>query len=110
MVTRIDTVVVGAGHAGLAVSRLLTGVGHDHVVIDRGGVAESWRSERWDSLRLLGPSWMLRLPGSRYDGPERDGYLTVAQFVGHLEQYAAGLPVETGRAVQSVDAVGDGYR
>ncbi|GAA1969588.1 NAD(P)/FAD-dependent oxidoreductase [Nocardioides panacihumi] len=110
MVTRIDTVVVGAGHAGLAVSRLLTSAGRDHVVLDRGRVAESWRTERWESLRLLGPSWMVRLPGWRYDGPERDGYLTLSQLVGHLEEYAAGLPVETGRTVQSVDAVGDGYR
>ncbi len=59
----IDTVVIGAGHAGLAVSRLLTEAGRDHVVLDRGRVAERWRTERWDSLRLLTPNWMTRLPG-----------------------------------------------
>ena len=58
-----DTVVIGAGHAGLAVSRCLTDAGVDHVVLDRGRVAERWRSERWDSLRLLTPNWMTRLPG-----------------------------------------------
>lgn len=110
MVTHVDTLVVGAGHAGLAVSHLLTGAGRDHVVLERGRVAESWRSERWDSLRLLAPSWMCRLPGWRYDGPDRDGYMTVAQLAGHLEEYAAGLPVETGTTVHSVDTVGDGYR
>jgi putative flavoprotein involved in K+ transport len=60
--TRIDTVVIGAGHAGLAVSRLLTVAGCEHVVLDRGRVAERWRSERWDSLHLLSPNW---LAGSR---------------------------------------------
>ncbi|MDH2414855.1 NAD(P)/FAD-dependent oxidoreductase [Nocardioides sp. CER19] len=110
MVSHVDTVVVGAGHAGLAVSRLLTGAGRDHVVLDRGRVAESWRSERWDSLRLLAPSWMCRLPGWRYDGPDQDGYLSAAELVRHLEAYAAAAPVETGRDVRSVDAADDGYR
>ena len=59
----IDTVVIGAGHAGLAVSRLLTLAGREHVVLDRGRVGERWRTERWDSLHLLTPSWMTRLPG-----------------------------------------------
>ena len=61
--TTIDTVVIGAGHAGLAVSRLLSSAGRDHVVLDRGRVGERWRTERWDSLHLLTPSWMTRLPG-----------------------------------------------
>ena len=110
MVTHVDTIVVGAGHAGLAVSRLLTSAGRDHVVLERGRVAESWRTERWESLRLLAPNWMCRLPGWHFEGHDRDGFMTVAQLVGHLEEYAVGLPVETGRAVHSVDAVGDGYR
>jgi putative flavoprotein involved in K+ transport len=59
----IDTVVIGAGHAGLAVSRLLVMEGRDHVVLDRGRIAESWRTARWDSLHLLTPNWMARLPG-----------------------------------------------
>ena len=73
---RIDTIIVGAGHAGLAVSRLLTDAGHDHVVLDRGRVAERWRTERWDSLHLLTPNWMTRLPGWRYTGADPDGYLS----------------------------------
>lgn len=110
MVTHVDTVVVGAGHAGLAVSHLLTSAGRDHVVLERGRVAESWRSERWESLRLLAPSWMCRLPGWRYTGPDPHGYLPVDRLVGHLEEYAAGVPVETGTGVQALDAVGDGFR
>lgn len=87
--TTTDTVVVGAGHAGLAVSRLLTDAGRDHVVLDRGRVADRWRTERWDSLHLLTPSWMTRLPGWSYAGPDPDGYLGVGSFVGYLEAYAA---------------------
>jgi putative flavoprotein involved in K+ transport len=84
----IDTVVVGAGHAGLAVSRLLTEAGRDHVVLDRGRVGERWRSERWDSLRLLSPNWMMRLPGLDYQGSDPDGFMSARRFVHHLEQYA----------------------
>ena len=93
--TTLDTVVVGAGHAGLAVSRLLTDAGRDHVVLDRGRIGERWRSERWDSLHLLTPSWMTRLPGWSYTGPDPDGYLSAGQFVGLLDAYAAsfGAPV-----------------
>ena len=69
VMTTIDTVVIGAGHAGLAVSRLLTGAGRDHVVLDRGRVGERWRTERWDSLHLLTPSWLTRLPHWQYAGP-----------------------------------------
>ena len=86
---RVDTIIVGAGHAGLAVSRLLTDAGRDHVVLDRGRVAERWRSERWDSLHLLTPNWMTRLPGWCYTGPDPDGYLSSAELIQHLERYAA---------------------
>ena len=97
---RIDTLIVGAGHAGLAVSRLLTAAGHDHVVLDRGRVAE-----RWDSLHLLTPSWMTRLPGWCYSGPDPDGYLSSAELVGHLERYAASFesPVITDTAVLQIE-------
>ena len=87
--TRTDTVVIGAGHAGLAVSRLLTGAGHEHVVLERGRVGERWRTERWDSLRLLTPNWMTRLPGWAYCGPDPDGYLSACGFVGLLDRYAS---------------------
>ena len=66
-------VIIGAGQAGLAVSHLLTAASIDHVVLERGRTAERWRSQRWDSLRLLTPNWMSRLPGWSYrgDGPRR---------------------------------------
>jgi putative flavoprotein involved in K+ transport len=109
----IDTVVIGAGHAGLAVSRLLTDAGCDHVVLDRGRVAERWRTERWDSLHLLSPNWMTRLPGWYNGGSEPEGFMSVAGFVRHLERYAEsfGAPVVGGTTVQDLrQANSGGYR
>ena len=102
--TAIDTVVIGAGHAGLAVSHLMGKVGRDHVVLDRGRVAESWRSERWDSLRLLTPRWMTRLPGRRHLGADQEGFMAVPELVDYLEGYAAdsGAPLELGHEVLEV--------
>ena len=102
--TAINTVVIGAGHAGLAVSHLLGKVGRDHVVLDRGRVAESWRSERWDSLRLLTPRWMTRLPGRRHLGADQEGFMAVPELVEFLEGYAAdsGAPLELGQEVLEV--------
>jgi len=63
---RADVLVIGAGHNGLAMSHELGRRGIDHVLLERGEVAHAWRTERWDSLRLLTPNWMCRLPGHRY--------------------------------------------
>ena len=68
MPERIETVIIGGGQAGLALSYCLTRLGHEHVVLERGRLAERWRSERWDSLTLLSPNWMTQLPGGRYQG------------------------------------------
>lgn len=108
---QIDTVVVGAGHAGLAVSRLLTQEGREHVVLDRGRVGERWRSERWDSLHLLTPNWMTRLPGWYYSGPDPEGFLPAARFVRHLQRYADSFdaPVLTGTDVRALRPAPDGY-
>ena len=80
----IDTIVIGAGQAGLAASRCLTDRGVDHVVLERGRVAERWRSERWDSLRLLTPNWMTRLPGWSYAGPDPHGFMTAAEVAAYF--------------------------
>jgi putative flavoprotein involved in K+ transport len=106
---RIDTLVIGAGHAGLAVSRLLTLAGREHVVLDRGRVGERWRSERWDSLHLLTPSWLTRLPGWDPEG-DPDAFVSAARFVDQLGRYAASFdaPVVTGATVRRLTAGPDG--
>ncbi len=83
----LDAVVIGAGHAGLAVSRRLADAGIEHVVLERGEIAESWRAQRWDSFTLNTPSSMNRLPG----GPEAadpDGFLGRDAWIAELEAYA----------------------
>lgn len=105
----MPVVVVGAGHSGLAMSRRLAERSIDHVVLERGEVAHSWRTQRWDSLRLLTPNWLTRLPGYAYDGPDPDGYLSAAEVAGLIEKYAVGAPVLTATTVTSVRAGGEGY-
>ncbi|WP_327001603.1 NAD(P)-binding domain-containing protein [Dactylosporangium sp. NBC_01737] len=107
----VTTVVIGAGHAGLAASHFLRERSIDHVVLERGEVANSWRRERWDSLRLLTPNWQSRLPGHRYEGPDPDGYMTMGEVVDFVERFAAvtGAPVRTGTEVTSVRRTDDGY-
>jgi len=108
----VDTMVIGAGHAGLAVSRCLTDRGIEHVVLERGRLAERWRSARWDSFRLLTPNWLTRLPGRVYDGPDPDGFMGSAELVGQLEAYAAGFaaPVLDRTPVTDVRPEADGYQ
>ncbi len=108
---RTTTVIVGAGHAGLAMSRCLTERAIDHVVLERGQVANSWRTERWDSLRLLTPNWQSRLPGYGYQGDDPDRYRTMSETVAFIERYAEVIaaPVQTDTEVLSVRPNGDGY-
>jgi putative flavoprotein involved in K+ transport len=99
-----DTIVIGAGQAGLAMSHCLTEFGVDHVVLERGRLAERWRSERWDSLRLLTPNWMTRLPGWQYDGEDLDGFMTAGELVDEFARYASTFdaPIEEHSAVESL--------
>nr|WP_097324104.1 NAD(P)-binding domain-containing protein [Actinoplanes atraurantiacus] len=107
----VTTVVVGAGHAGLAASHFLSGRSVDHVVLERGEVANSWRRERWDSLRLLTPNWLSRLPGLDYDGPDPDGYMTSGEVASLVSRFARVIdaPVRSQTSVLSVRPAGDGY-
>lgn len=108
---RIETLVIGAGQAGLAMSRCLSDRAIPHVVLERGTVANSWCNERWDSLRMLTPNWQSRLPGFRYQGTDPDGFMSMPEVVGYLQGYAAAIdaPVEERTTVQSVTAEGAGY-
>ena len=93
-------------------SRALSDRGLEHVVLERGRVVERWRSERWDSLRLLTPNWLTRLPGYRYQGSDPDGFMTMPEVVRFFEGYAATLsaPVETETTVLAVEPIDAGYR
>jgi putative flavoprotein involved in K+ transport len=108
----VETVVIGAGHAGLAMSRCLTERSIDHVVLERGEVANSWRHERWDSLRLLTPRWQSRLPGYCYRGSDPDGFMTMPEVVEFIDSYAGFIaaPVRTATTVTSVSPGPAGYR
>ena len=75
---RTSVVVIGAGQAGLAVSHLLSAAGTDHVVLERGRTAARWDAHAWQSLRLLTPNWMSRLPGHSYRGPDPAGFMRAA--------------------------------
>jgi putative flavoprotein involved in K+ transport len=109
---RTDVIVIGGGQAGLAMSRRLADRGIDHAVLERGRVAERWRSERWDSLHLLTPRWQSRLPGWSYRGADPDGFMGRCEVVRYLEDYAASFaaPVFTGVTVNAVERDPGGFR
>jgi putative flavoprotein involved in K+ transport len=108
---RTTAVIIGAGQAGLAMSRCLTERSIDHVVLERGEVANTWKTERWDSLRLLTPNWQSRLPGYGYEGDDPDGYRTMPETIDFLRRYAdvISAPVQTRTAVTSVRRTYDGF-
>src|ERR1700722_13822622 len=92
-------------------SRCLTERSIDHVVLERGETANSWRTGRWGSLRLLTPNWQSRLPGYRYQGDEPGGFMTRAEVIDYLSTYAAtiGAPVQEHTEVASVRQGADGF-
>jgi putative flavoprotein involved in K+ transport len=108
---KVAAVVIGAGHAGLAMSRCLSERSIDHVVIERGEIANSWRTERWDSLRLLTPNWQRRLPGCTYEGDDPHSFATMPEVIAFVERYARLIapPVETHTRVTSVRRAEAGY-
>src|SRR5215207_9760546 len=102
---RVDVVIVGGGQAGLALSFCLTEQGRPHVVLEQDRIVESWRSKRWDSLRLIAPNWSLRLPGFTYVGDDPDGFMGKDEVVAHLEIYSRsfGAPVREGVHVTAIE-------
>lgn len=107
----VTTVIIGAGQSGLAMSKHLSARSIDHVLLERGEIANSWRKERWDSLRLLTPNWQSRLPGFRYGGDDPDGYMAMPEVVRYLEAFAgiAQAPIQTGTRVTRVGRAECGY-
>jgi putative flavoprotein involved in K+ transport len=109
-VKKTDTIIIGAGQAGLALSRCLFDRNVEHVILERGRVAQRW-TERWDSLRLLSPNWMTRLPGWQYRGEQPDGFMARNDVVRFLSEYARSFdaPVEEETSVRRVAPSGDGW-
>jgi putative flavoprotein involved in K+ transport len=107
----VNTVVIGGGHAGLAVSRCLTDRAVEHVVLERGRLAERWRTARWDSFRLITPAWMLRLPGHDHRDGDPDQFLTAADLASYLEGYARSFaaPVREATTVTRVSRAAEGF-
>jgi putative flavoprotein involved in K+ transport len=100
----VETVVIGGGQAGLAMSHHLRQRGREHLVLERGRIAERWRSERWDSLHFQFPNWMMRLPGYAYAGADRDGFMQRDGVVDFIASYAARIaaPVRCGVEVDAL--------
>ena len=106
------TIIIGAGQSGLAMSMHLTGYSIDHVLLERGEVANSWQKERWDLLRLLTPNWQSRLPGYSYTGSDPDGYMSMPEITSYLKRYArfTDAPVQAATPVTRVCRVDGGYQ
>src|SRR4030081_2143605 len=107
----VDVAIVGGGQAGLATSWHLKQTGGDHVVLEAGHVAETWRSRRWDSFCLVTPNWSVTLPGATYAGPDPDGFMPLAELVDYFQAWADtfGAPVQGSSPVSSVGADGEGF-
>jgi putative flavoprotein involved in K+ transport len=109
---RVDVAIVGAGQAGLATSWFLRQANVDHVILEAGRVAETWRSRRWDSFCLVTPNWSVALPGGKYDGPDPDGFMGRRELVDHIQHWADSFqaPVRERCSVTALDADGEYLR
>lgn len=111
MAEDIEVAIVGAGQAGLALSYELSQAGVEHVLLERGKVAQAWR-RRWDSFSLVLPNWTLKLPGGHYDGDDPDGFMSRDELVAYLQAWSDGFeaPVREEVEVRSLrQRDGDGF-
>jgi putative flavoprotein involved in K+ transport len=108
----VETVIVGGGQAGLAVSYYLSQQGRAHTIFEKASQpAEAWRNHRWDSFTLVTPNWTVRMPGAEYQGDDPNGFMPREEVVVYLEDYIGrfSLPVQYGVQVSSVEQNGAGY-
>lgn len=114
MVESIETVIIGAGHAGLSTSYFLKQLGYEHTIIDKASQpGNAWRSERWDSFTFVSPNWAFQIPGGEYDGADPDGFMNRAELVSRFERYAEKyqLPIIYNTRITSIQPVdGEGFR
>src|SRR5215510_9811453 len=109
---RVDTLVIGGGQAGLCMSHMLSQRGRPHLVLERGRIAERWRSERWHGLRFQFPNWSVRLPDFPFPHTDADGFTTSAEIIAFIEAYAAFIqaPVRCGVTVTALRRDGANFR
>ena len=107
---QVETVIIGAGHAGLTMSYCLSQLGLEHVILERGRVAERWRSERWDSFCFQFPNWTIELPGYKYECDNPDGFVRGREIVRFINDYAKFIkaPIRCGVAVNSLRPLDSG--
>jgi len=103
---QLDTLVIGGGQAGLAISYYLTQMDREHLILEKERIFKAWRDERWDSFTLVTPNWALRLPDTTYIGDDPDGFLTRQEVVDYLEAFVARFdpPVREGVEATAVEA------
>jgi putative flavoprotein involved in K+ transport len=111
MERRVNVAIIGGGQAGLATSWYLTQAKVEHVVLESGRVAETWRSRRWDSFCLVTPNQFINLPGAKYGGPDPHGFMPLAEIVDYLQSWADSFdaPVEGNSAVTKLEADRAGF-
>ena len=112
---KVETVIVGAGQAGLSTSYYLKQRGREHLVLEQTDkVGGAWRNDRWDSFTLLTPNWTIKLPGAHYAGDDPDGFMPRAEIIAYFENYVEkfALPVQYGTSVTEVTQLenGSGYQ
>ena len=108
----VETVIVGGGQAGLAVSYYPSQQGRAHTILEKASQpAEAWRNHRWDSFTLVTPNWAIRMPGAGYLGDDPDGFMPRDEIVAYFEDYIERfrLPIRYGVRVSSVEPTGAGY-
>src|SRR4030042_5209659 len=115
MTESVETIIVGAGQAGLATSCHLPRQGCEHVILEQAaGPGDAWRSDRWDSFTLNTPNWTFRLPGAEYQGDAPGGFMSRGEIVTRFESYASFIhaPVRYRVRVESIERSpeGAGYR
>ena len=107
MTRTVETVIVGAGQAGLVMSALLSQAGREHVVVDRRAtLGGSWQ-DRWDGFQLVSPNWTVGAPGLAYEGDDPDGFMGRQELIAHWRRYAevVAAPVELETRVLALDAL-----
>ncbi len=111
MTQDVEVAIIGAGQAGLATSWYLKHAKVEHVILEAGRVAETWRTRRWDSFCLVTPNWSVMLPGAPYSGPDPDGYMNLAELIDHFQSWSDSFraPVTEGSEVSALEPDGDGF-